>query len=263
MMQVGILETDGTYEWQSRLLNLAECRLPLDVAGLRYMSTRKTLGTVTERLKDLPAELVFLGSSDFHHLALPLIERQARQGPLSVLVLDRHIDTFPAPRGFVSCGSWIREVAGLSTVRRILVLGPDGGAGTPPPKVTTLTPQAWRYWFSRAPDHFEELLPADNLYLSIDKDVLSGLSTTWGHGQVPLSLVFAFLRWLLPRRRLVGADVCGELRPRGPWPTLAELRSITDSERVNLALCQLLRRHQGHLPKQPGKNHLDPKGRAA
>jgi len=248
MMRVAILETDGTYEGQSRLLKLAECRLRLDVAGLRYMSTRETLAAVAERLKDLPAELVFLGSSDFHHLALPLIERHARQGPLSVVVFDRHVDIFPAPRGFVSCGSWIREATRLPAVRRILVLGPTRGANAHPPKVTALTPQAWRYCFSRTPNLFQALLPTDNLYLSIDKDVFSGLPTSWGRGEVPLSLVFAFLHWLLPRRRLVGADVCGEVRPRGPWPTLAELKSIAASERLNLALCRLLRLHHLRTP---------------
>ncbi len=260
MMRVGILETDGTYEWQSRLLSLAECRLPLDVTGLRYMSARETLGAVAGRLKDFPAELVFLGSGDLHHLALPLIERRAQQGPLSVIVFDRHVDLFPAPEGFVSCGSWLGELARLSTVRRILVLGPAGGATALPPRVTVFTPQAWRYWFSRAPHHFEVLLPTENLYLSIDKDVFLELSTNWGHGEVPVSLAFAFLRWLLPRRRVVGADVCGEVQPRGTWPTLAELRSIAASERVNLALCRLLGPY--HLPRRHGKNP-GPAGRAA
>jgi len=263
MMRVGILETDDTYEWQPGLLNLAECRLTLDVAGLRYLSTRETLASVAERLKDLPAELVFLGSSDLHHLALPLIELRARQGPLSVVVFDRHTDIFPAPQGFVSCGSWIREVARLSTVRRIVVLGPAGGTPALPPGVTTLTPKAWRYWFYRAPGYFEALLPADDVYLSIDKDAFSELSTSWGRGEVPVTLAFAFLRWLLPRRRLVGADVCGEVRPRGPWPTLTELRSIKASERLNLALCQLLRAHCGHIRRQHRGNRPDPGGQAA
>lgn len=263
MMRVGILDADGTYEWQPRLLSLAECRLRLDVAGLRYLSTRETLAAVAQRLHDLPAELVFLGSSDFHHLALPLIARHARRGPLSVVVLDRHLDTFPAPRGCVSCGSWIREVARLSTVRRILVLGPAGGTPAHPPKVTALTPQAWRYSFSRACRRFQDLLPTEDLYLSVDKDVFSGPPTTWGQGEVPLSLGFAFLRWLLQHRRLVAADVCGEVRPRGPWPTLAELGSIAASERINLALCQLLRRHQGDLPQPHRKAHADPGGEAA
>ena len=154
-------------------------------------------------------------------------------------------------------------MARLPTVRRILVLGSVGGASDLPPKVTALTPHAWRHCISRAPDRFEALLPTDNLYLSIDKDVLSGLPTSWGRGEVPLSLVFASLRWLLPRRRLVGADVCGEVRPRGPWPTLAEVRSITASERFNLTLCRLLRPHRGRLRQRHRENRLDPGGQAA
>lgn len=261
-MRVGILQVDDTYGWQSRLLSMAECRLPLPAASLRHMSTRETLGALTERLGDLPAELVFLGGGDLHHLALPLIGRHARRGPLTVVVFDHHPDAFPAPEGFVSCGSWLREAARLSTVRRILVLGAVGKGYPLPPKTVVLTPQAWRYWFSRAPNHFEGLLPTENLYLSIDKDVLSELSTGWGAGEVPVALALAFLRWLLHRRRVVGADVCGEAKPRGAWPTLAELRSMAACERVNLALCRLLGPYPGHLPRRHGKNP-GPAGRAA
>lgn len=262
-MRAGILAVDDTYEWQSRLLRVAEYRLSLDAAGLRYMSARQTLDAVAERLANLPAELVFLGGGDLHHLALPLLGRHARRGPLTVVVFDHHPDAFPAPEGFVSCGSWLREAARLSTLRRILVLGAAGKGYPLPPKTVVLTPQAWRYWFSRAPNHFEVLLPTENLYLSIDKDVFSELSTNWGHGEVPISLAFAFLRWLLHRRRVVGADVCGEARPRGAWPTLAELRSMAACERVNLALCRLLEPYRGHLPRRQKKDRPDPRHRAA
>ncbi|MGQ9531776.1 MAG: arginase family protein [Desulfotomaculales bacterium] len=252
-MRVGILQVDDTYEWQSRLLSVAEYQLLLPAAGLRYMATRETLEAIAERLANLPAELVFLGGGDLHHLAVPLIGRHARRGPLTVVVFDRHPDAFPAPEGFVSCGSWLREAARLSTVRRILVLGAAGEGYTLPPKTGVVTPQAWRYWFSRAPNHFEGLLPTENLYLSIDKDVFSELSTGWGAGEVPVALGLTFLRWVLHRRRVVGADVCGEVKPRGAWPTLAELRSLAACERVNLALCRLLGPYGGHLPRRQKK----------
>ncbi len=138
-MQVGLLETDETLVWQPRLARRGEYRLRLDISGLRCMSTRETLATVAERLKTFPAKLVFMGSGAFHHLALPLIARQAAKGPLDVLILDRHLDCFSVPEGFVSCGSWIREVVRLPAVRRVVVIGIAGKTLSLPSKVVALT----------------------------------------------------------------------------------------------------------------------------
>ncbi|MGB9867766.1 MAG: arginase family protein [Bacillota bacterium] len=240
MWQVGILDTDGSYEWQPRLVSLVECRLELDVTGMRYLSTCEALLSLAERLKAVSAGLVFLGRGDLHHLALPLIQRHAQEGPLSVVVLDSHADVFRTTQGLVSCGSWIREVVKLPGVRHVLVLGASVRPDSLPPKVTVLSPDVWQQRFRHSAGDLAALLPGDALYLSIDKDVFLESMTSWGHGQVTASFVFSFMRWLLSRRRLVGADVCGEVKPNGPWPTLEELKAIKACERLNLAICRLL-----------------------
>ncbi|AEG14638.1 hypothetical protein Desku_1049 [Desulfofundulus kuznetsovii DSM 6115] len=245
-MRVGLLETDETFVWQPRLARRAECRLRLDISGLRCMSSRETLAIVAERLKTFPAKLVFMGSGTFHHLALPLIARQATKGPLNVLIFDRHLDCFSVPEGFVSCGSWIQEVVKLPAVRRVVVIGIAGKILSLPAKVFALTAQSWRSMFTRAKNYFEALLSPGNIYLSIDKDVFSTITTDWGAGEVSVGEVFAFLRWCVARRRLVGVDVCGELVPRGLWPTVEERKLIARNERINLALCWFFR-HRNRL----------------
>lgn len=248
MRQVAILEADDCYEWQPQLRGLAEFHVKLDAAGLRYLSSRDKLSALAEHFKELPAAIFFLGGGDFHHLALPLIARYAGKSPFCVLVLDGHTDAFQAPDGFVSCGSWLKEVVKLPAVTQVLVLGSSLILDSLPTKVTSLTTKEWQHLFCLTPESFETLLPRDKLYVSIDKDVFLAPTTScpitsWGTGQAPAQLVFAFLRWVLRRRQLVGADVCGEIRPRGPWPTLEELRAIRTSERLNIALCQLFLRH--------------------
>ncbi|MGB9804127.1 arginase family protein [Desulfofundulus sp.] len=242
-MRVGLLETDETFVWQPRLARRVECRLRLDMPGLRCMSSLETLAVVSERLKNFPANFVFMGSGAFHHLALPLIVRQAAKGPLNVLIFDRHLDYFSVSKGFVSCGSWIREVVKLPGVRRVVVIGIDEKTvslpASLPPKVLVLTAQAWRSMFPRAGNnrsYWDAVLSAGNIYLSIDKDVFSTVATDWGAGELPVGEVLTFLRWCVARRRLVGVDVCGEFVPRGPWPTLEERKLIAHNERINLAL---------------------------
>ncbi len=254
-MCVGLLETDDTYVWQPRLERRAECRLRLDISGLRCMSSQETLAMVDERLKTFPAKLVFMGSGAFHHLALPLIARQAAKRPLSVLILDRHLDFFPVPEGFVSCGSWIREVAKLPAVRRVVVIGIVGKTPSLPAKVVALTAQSWRFLFTRTKGYFEALLCTGDIYLSVDKDVFAAAITDWGTGELSVAEVLAFLRWCMARRRLVGVDVCGEVVPRGLWPTVEERKLIARNERINLTLCRFLRHRSHLLPHGNDGNH--------
>lgn len=228
----------------------------LDISGLRCMSSRETLAVVAESLKTFPAKLVFMGSGAFHHLALPLIARQAAKGPLSVLVLDRHLDCFSVPEGFVSCGSWIREVVKLPAVRRVVVIGITGKTLSLPAKVVALTAQSWRSMFTRLKGYFETLLCTGDIYLSVDKDVFTMAITDWGAGELPVGEVFAFLRWCMARRRLVGVDVCGEFVPRGLWPTVEERKLIARNERINLAFCRFFRHQNRLLPQGHGGEYL-------
>ncbi|WP_027357323.1 arginase family protein [Desulfofundulus thermocisternus] len=244
-MRVGILETDETFAWQPLLAREADCRLRVDMRGLRYMSSRETLDLLAGRLKNFPAELVFLGSGNYHHLALPLIIRRAAGGPLQVLVFDRHLDCFPSAQGYVSCGSWIRELVKLPAVQRVVVIGVAGKLPPLPAGVLVITPGMWRSMLARRKNCWEALLGPAGVYVSIDKDVFSAPATDWGAGEMTVNEVFAFLRWCLEHRRVVGMDVCGELTPRGPWPAVEERKLIAHHEKINLALCRLLKHAAG------------------
>lgn len=111
-----------------------------------------------------------------------------------MLILDRHLDYFSVPEGFVSCGSWIREVVRLPAVRRVVVIGIAGKMLSLPAKVVALTAQSWRSMFARAKGYFEALLCTGDIYLSVDKDVFTTAITDWGAGELPVAEVFAFLR---------------------------------------------------------------------
>ncbi|MGB9793072.1 MAG: arginase family protein [Thermacetogeniaceae bacterium] len=260
-MCIGILETDDSYMWQPQVKRQAAHRLRLDAEGLKCMSSQKTLTVIQNRLETFPARFVFLGSGAFHHLSLPLIARLVEKTPLSVFIFDQHADLFPSPEGFITCGSWVREVIKLPGVRRVVIGGVAEGIPNLDEKVIVLTAQSWQFFFKRRKSYFEELMDTDSLYLSIDKDVFSETNTDWGKGKLSVEEVIAFLQWCLKRWLLVGADVCGETVPRGPWPTLQEQRSIAQNEKINLILCQVLTQQDkskphGHSRSQPV--HLRP-----
>src|SRR5262249_12833962 len=55
-------------------------------------------------------------------------------------------------------------------------------------------------------------IDTDAIWLTIDKDVLgeSEALTNWDQGQMPLEAMRAMIRALGARKRIVGADICGE-----------------------------------------------------
>ncbi|MFO1504590.1 MAG: hypothetical protein U1F39_12360 [Steroidobacteraceae bacterium] len=185
--------------------------------------------------------VVFLGSGDFHHVSLPLIQRAARRGPLEVVVLDNHPDNMRWLGG-IHCGSWVRHVARLAAVRHVHVLGITSAdisrarlwenylsplwrgkltywsVGQPPSLLHRLANLAAFRNFD-SPAELCEAFAAEQarnqagvpVYLSIDKDVLSPSLVTcnWDQGCFDESHVHAVLSAL--QGRVIGCDITGEI----------------------------------------------------
>ncbi|MCW5577422.1 MAG: arginase family protein [Dokdonella sp.] len=209
---------------------------------IRFGSTLRTFrGFVGELQPRLPRDYgtVLLGSGDYHHLSWPLIQWQAAQGPLEVVVFDNHPDNMRFPWG-IHCGSWVRRVAALPGVSRVHVLGiSSGDVGLAHAWENHLAP-LWRgrleYWtvgvdvgwmrragLARASHAFDTpaaLLDAFGerqraattpVYLSIDKDVLSAdvARTNWDQGRFAEADLARGIGLLAGR--LVGSDITGEV----------------------------------------------------
>ena len=121
--------------------------------------------------------LHWIDGGDYHYASLFFLEMIPRR--FSLLLLDNHSDDGEGAFGgsILSCGNWVRYAQSL-------------------PK-----------WREDAPD-----IP---VYLSIDKDVLSRdyARTNWDQGRMTLDELCARIRDVASRRRILGADICGEIAP--------------------------------------------------
>lgn len=156
-----------------------------------------------------------------------------------MVVFDRHADCRQAPQGYVSCGSWLRDVAALPKVVRIVLVGAQERLAHPKLVYAPCRPAV-----------LSGLIPTPRVYISVDKDVLREAVTDWGSGRLTLPSLIGCLLWLKKRYRVVGVDVCGEYTPRSPWPSRGELAVVTLHERVNLALCRALAAGMGKLGRR-------------
>jgi arginase family enzyme len=192
-----------------------------------------------------------LGSGDFHHLAVLLME-QARE-PITIVHIDNHPDWVRlAPRWH--CGSWVNQALRLPQVAKVVTIGPcSDDLVRPELKGGNLKALAagrinlfpwqhapswvWRkiadgpghryengylIWRNLAELGIEQALNVimsqigtDAVWLSIDKDVLpeDEALTNWDQGQMPLAAVLQVIAAVGACEHIVGSDICGEFSP--------------------------------------------------
>ena len=120
-----------------------------------------------------PGGIHWIDSGDYHYTSLFIQELITE--PYSLVLFDNHPDDQPGAFGgdLLSCGGWVAEVRRLPNWRR----------------------------------------EAHSVYISIDKDVLSRdyARTNWDQGDMTLDGLFAAIKDISLKHRIIGVDVCGEL----------------------------------------------------
>ncbi|MBS7543933.1 hypothetical protein [Ancylobacter oerskovii] len=127
-MRIRLLDTDGSLAAQPGLVAVCaqsggDVVAARDLAPrLRLLASEEALAALDARLgPPAPGDIHFIGSGDFHHLALLLVKR-LRQ-PVSIVHFDNHPDWVRFPSS-LNCGSWVARALELPQVLRVVTLGP-------------------------------------------------------------------------------------------------------------------------------------------
>lgn len=199
---------------------------------------RKLLGAAPRR----PAELIFSGSGDFHHLTCLLVARaaEAAGAPITVLHFDNHPDWVEFDSG-VHCGSWAARAARMKGVDRLITVGPcSADIVQPRAKSADIRPiesgqlelyphrapgggaeievcgRRWASVESMGRQAFDEFLltriRTPSVYITIDKDVLrpGDAITNWDQGETRLEDLLQTLARVACAHKVVGADIVGD-----------------------------------------------------
>ncbi|MGB9663140.1 MAG: arginase family protein [Moorellaceae bacterium] len=186
--------------------------------------------------------MVFLGSGDYHHLTLALLRGIKVQ--FNLVVLDWHLDMYPALPGMVSCGSWLRDVLSWSRVKAVYVLGVKPNIPETLPAEAGSKLEVYPYFaFAPAAEALPEKLAGQAVYISLDKDVLASpfAWTNWDQGRLSRYSVLALLASLRQKACVIGVDVCGEICPASVLPGPAEAKRMAANEEINLRLVDLFK----------------------
>ncbi|HSN01363.1 MAG TPA: hypothetical protein VLS52_10185 [Rudaea sp.] len=222
------------------------------------------------------ATLHLLGSGDFHHLAAVLMERAKE--PITVVHIDNHPDWVRlAPRWHCGSWvnralrlPQVERVVTLGVCSDDLVRPDLKGGNLPalaagrivlfpwehaPSRVWRRIPDGpGRHWenghihwqnlaqtgLEKALDGIISLIATAAVWLSIDKDVLDEREalTNWDQGRMPLSALLQIIDAIGARKRIVGADICGEYSPiaHANWLKRWESRADQPQRRADAAM---------------------------
>jgi arginase family enzyme len=262
-------------------LRLWSRRKNMDLARVRIAETVDPRPSIT-----------FLGSGDFHHLAALLAERVDE--PFTLLHFDNHPDWVRlAPRWHcgswinrVLALPHVQRVVTVGPCSDDLVDPARKGGNLPALNAGRLVlfpwhhapsrarrriadgpGHAWRagciHWRNLAEEPLQEAMervlaaiPTEVVWVTIDKDVLpeDEALTNWDQGRMPLAALLAMLRAIGARKRLLGADICGEYSPPRhanwlkrieakldqPARDAADRRRLDDNLRTDCALARTL-----------------------
>ncbi|MDO4947506.1 arginase family protein [Fibrobacter sp. UWH6] len=174
----------------------------------------------------------FFDNGNYHYMSKLWTDRVNED--FDLVIFDHHPDMQP-PRfeGILSCGGWVKEVLDNNKFIRNVVL--IGVADHLIEEIKNEPSAEFKKYASRVTFIPETLLRtpnfdisqvalaalrSSNLYISIDKDVLSidDVVTNWDQGSLTFEQLENILKNLFAHRKILGVDICGERARNQDFP---------------------------------------------
>lgn len=228
-MSITICNFSNIYGNQPYLegLRLSEKTLWIDLSGISGTDCYcddEAVAAIRKKMADAGIEnaqgIHFIDNGNYHYMSK--IWTDMVQEPFTLVVFDHHPD-MQEPRfgDILSCGGWVKKTLDDSKfIDNVVLIGvADHLVEEIPPhdKVTfireseiareALTSTSFVF-------RLKELrsVLSSNIYISIDKDVLSptDAATNWDQGSLRLEQMKAFIDKFAKNHKIIGVDICGE-----------------------------------------------------
>jgi len=236
---VTVLNFDHLYELQPRLSGRADEWIELsNIPSTNLFCTREALAEIRRRLSARKASgITYIGSGNYHYVSYAFLSEIER--PFSLVLFDNHTDAKRSDQlpGLLTCGSWVAEaIARLPLLQQVVWVGVQAD---PLPEDSDLRSKMLLLPDLENPARLLSRIAADDIYISIDKDVLDEADavTDWDQGKMRLKRLIWALHALVGGKNVLGLDVCGELKvaPADEWKYAEQIRL---NEKANLAILE-------------------------
>ena len=224
-----ILSMSGIYERMYPGKKLVDMT---DIPGTNCYCDDAAADAIRKSIADEAGRIRLMDSGNYHYLSYFFMERIDE--PFVLFMIDNHTD-MQAP-GFgriLSCGGWVKyALEELGQLKNVYLAGMSEDHLAKPGEL----PSSVTYFDHRSSWDIPADLP---VYLSIDKDALSGefCATDWD--QVDMTVVerISIISRLGERSRILGVDICGEKKED---PTDGEIKKNLT---VNAKLSECISRY--------------------
>lgn len=260
---ITVLNFDDTLIPQTRYyclpFRVIECK---EIRGTKLFCEERSLLLLTRLLQNREKDrVVLIGCADYHYVSYILLAEMVQ--PFTLVLFDHHADLRQSPeRTLLSCGSWVARAAELQYLVKIVIIGarPDSFLGadcralqkvlyapySPGNLETAALPESIapieEQGIASVIREVIEKIPTDDVYISIDKDVLckEDALTNWDQGEMTLQELLVALRSLASSKQICGVDLCGEevLHPLD-WMRAKGQEVIRKNAVANMQICSL------------------------
>lgn len=239
-----ILNFDHTLTSQDNLLGRADKVIEMaDIRETNLMCSPEAQLEIRARLKLYkPGNIVFIGNGNLHYVSFLLMERL--EEPFSLVLFDHHTDCKNTELQ-LACDNWVIHAASLPKLKKALVFHTDAesldiGHHPASDKIIEFIPgERWSAKF----ENKVRQIDSKNVYLSIDKDILSSeaAATNWDQGGKSLDELLRMIEIVKKHKNIIGADICGEY-PVNPAMMFDSsiIKRIKLNERANLTILEVL-----------------------
>jgi arginase family enzyme len=241
---INILNFDQVYQnqksWQS---NKCEWINLLDLKSVNGYCSSGSLRVIDKKLrKRHNKDITLIGSGNYHYVTYLLLAE--RKSPFSLVLFDNHTEMMPPPcKSLVSCGSWVlNSLKHLPLLKKVVIIGAraDLAAVIPRKFNSKVAVFSTLNWQATLANEILNAIPTQDIYISIDKDVLnkSEAITNWDQGSMKLADLLVLLKFLGRYKKVYGLDICGEL-PTSPVDFFK--KKVVKANRINeKANCRIL-----------------------
>jgi arginase family enzyme len=216
---INILNFDSVYENQPFLRSKEAQWIDLQsIPNTNLFCEKPTLQQIASAIEPhLHHKINLIGSGNYHYVTYLFLSKI--KNPFTLILFDHHTDTLKSPSvDLISCGSWVLEALNrLPNLKRVLIVGvsSDGEHHVPASvegSVSLYTKHSLRLNFNGALKRILKDIPTEEVYLSIDKDVLDTREamTAWDHGSMQIRQVLHMIKVIIQSNYIHGIDICGE-----------------------------------------------------
>lgn len=238
-----MIHFDETYYLQKRLSQYAHEDINLlQMEQANLYCENQTLYALQNHLnKRRQKGVTFIGSGNYHYVSYILLKEIKK--PFTLVLFDNHTDLAleEQEHKLLSCGSWVSfALKNVRQLQQVVMIGPTSLTShqLQEPRIT-IYPFNGKHQYCM--NSLLSSITTQNIYISIDKDVLSTseAETNWDQGVMRLNTLTYFLKFFLAEKEVEGVDICGESKVSPASAFLPDFQKIIrKNEYANMRILQ-------------------------